>query len=147
MTQEDSQLRYMKVYVLGNPLVAADSLPLKLLPKLRNALPDIEFIETDPTENFIPEANSIIVDTVLGITKVTRFNSIDEFEILRSVTAHDYDLSLHLQLLKKLGKLKEVKIIGIPVKGNQQIALKKSISVILNLFQDLMTSDAETSSA
>src|SRR3989344_6877711 len=123
----------MKVYVLGNPLVAADSLPFKLLPKLRIALPNFEFIETDPTENFIPETNSIIIDTVLGISKVTKFNSIDEFETFRSVTAHDYDLSLHLQLLKKLGKLNSVAIIGIPARGDQKIVLEKIKSIIVSI--------------
>ena len=126
-------MRYMKIYILGNPLVAADSLPLKLLPKLRTALPDFEFIETDPTENFIPEANSIIIDTVLGISKVTKFNSIDEFETFRSVTAHDYDLSLHLQLLKKLGKLNSVVIIGIPAKGDLAMIFRRIKQLIVSI--------------
>lgn len=130
MTQENSRLKCMKVYGLGNPLVAKDSLPLRLLPQLRKLLPNIEFIETDPTENFIPENNSIIVDTVVGIKKITVFNSIDEFETFHSVTAHDYDLSLHLQLLKKLGKLNKIKIIGIPVKYDKDLALEEIKRII-----------------
>ena len=41
----------MRVLVLGNPLIPEDSLPLKLLPKLRKKFPRIEFVEFDPNED------------------------------------------------------------------------------------------------
>ena len=104
----------MKIYVVGNPLISGDTVPLKLLPRLRKEHPGIRFEEADPNENFIPEEGSIIIDTVKGIERVTRFDSLDAFGQIRSVSPHDYDLGLHLRLLQKLHKITSVKIIGVP---------------------------------
>ena len=120
----------MKVYIVGNPLVKVDSLPFKLLPKLRKEFPEVRFEEADPTENFIPENDSIIIDTVVGIDHVRLFTDLDEFAQFHSVSAHDYDLSLHLQLLKKLGKITSVSILGIPNDVNAQG--KKKVAELLH---------------
>lgn len=104
----------MKVYIVGNELVKEDSFPIKFLPKLRKTFPTITFEEADPNENFVPDDGSIIIDTVQGIDKVTWFDSLDAFEVTKSVSPHDYDLGLHLRLLKKLKKLESVRILGIP---------------------------------
>ncbi len=105
----------MKVYLVGNMLVKEDSLPIRLLPKLRMAFPHIVFEEVDPNENFIPEEGSVIMDTVYGITKPRWFTSIDDFEQTKSVSPHDYDLAFHLKLLVKLKKISHVRILGIPM--------------------------------
>src|SRR3989344_6920703 len=120
----------MKVYIVGNPLVKVDSLPFKLLPKLRKEFPEVRFEEADPTENFIPENDSIIIDTVVGIDHVRLFTDLDEFVPFSSVSAHDYDLGLHLQLLKKLGKITSVSILGIPNDVNAQG--KKKVAELLH---------------
>lgn len=109
----------MKIYIIGNPLVKIDSLPLLLLPALRDVFPKIDFITADPNENFPPkgEKSLIIIDTVLGISKVDLI-SIDSLESINKtpISPHDYDLLFHLQLLIKLKKIESVKIIGIPQK-------------------------------
>ena len=120
----------MKVYIVGNPLVKVDSLPFKLLPKLKKEFPEGRFEEVDPTENFIPENDSIIIDTVVGIDHVRLFTDLDEFVPFSSVSAHDYDLGLHLQLLKKLGKITSVSILGIPNDVNAQG--KKKVAELLH---------------
>ncbi len=120
----------MKVYVVGNPLVEADSLPLRLLPKLKKAFPQIVFEEADPNENFIPEEGSIIIDTVEGIKDVRWFNSIDDFVTTKSVSPHDYDLGFHLRMLLKLHKISKVKILGVAA----DISLNKIIQVIREHF-------------
>lgn len=104
----------MNVYIIGNILVKEDSLPIRYLPGLRKIFPDIAFEEVDPTENFIPEEGSVIIDTVQGITNVTLFHSLDVFEKTTRISPHEYDLLLHLQLLKKLHKISRVTIIGVP---------------------------------
>jgi len=114
----------MKVYVFGNPLFDKDSLPLKILPRLKKVLPSIDFQVTDPNENFPPqkEKNLIILDTVFGIKKPTIF---DLDDLLNNgektpISPHDYDLLTHLLLLKKLKRVEKVIIIGIPpVKENK----------------------------
>jgi len=114
----------MKVYVFGNPLLKSDSLPLKILPRLKKILPSIDFQVTDPNENFPPqkEKNLIILDTVFGIKKPTIFDLDDLLNNREKtpISPHDYDLLTHLLLLKKLKRVEKVIIIGIPpVKENK----------------------------
>jgi hypothetical protein len=114
----------MKIYVIGNPLVSEDSLPLQLLPRLKESYPRIRFEEADPNDNFIPEEGSYIIDTVKGLDRVTRFDSLDAFEVTESVSPHDYDLGFHLLLLQKLHKITSVGIIGVPKNGNSEDVFK-----------------------
>lgn len=120
-----------KVFVLGNPLVKNDSLPIQILPKLRQRLPDLQFIHIDPTEEYPqkPAQDLIIIDTVLGIKSVTSFNDLNHWYRSPRVTVHDFDLPVSLGLAKKLGKIKSLKVIGVPPKGDK----KKIINQIVNL--------------
>lgn len=109
----------MKIYVFGNPLVAEDSLAIHILPQLRKQFPDIHFKVVDPNENFPPkrERDLIILDVVKGLSEVTLLDYSDLVTIEKSpISPHDYDLLLHLLLLKKMKKINNVKIIGIPQK-------------------------------
>lgn len=118
------------IYVLGNPLVAIDSLPIKLLPKLRQLCPQFDFEILDPTEELQLEDSQDItlIDSVVGIDKVTIFNDLGYFAYSPRVTVHDYDLLVNLKLMQKLGKLKNFTIIGVPTKGNEA----KILNVIIN---------------
>ncbi len=126
----------MKIYVFGNPLVKEDSIPLKLLPDLKKSFPKIEFIITDPNENFPPkdENNLVILDTVIGIKKPLILN-LNDFDSKKNtpVSPHDYDLLFHLLLLRKLGKIRTVKIIGLPINFNR----KKYLTDILILINKI----------
>jgi hypothetical protein len=121
----------MTIYCLGNSWIKSDSLPLLLLPDLVILFPKINFQEVDPSESFIPENGSIIIDTVLGISDVTIFNNINSFISHNPVSVHDYDLLLHLILLIKLKKIINVQIIGIPNNISTELAVNK-IANILN---------------
>lgn len=123
----------MKVYVVGNSLVKEDSLPLKLLPKLRKEFPNVVFEEADPNENFVPADGSVIIDTVQGIDDVRWFDTLDEFIITNSVSPHDYDLGFHLRLMLKLGKIRKVKILGIPFEQTADEIIEKLFQ-LLNQF-------------
>src|SRR3989344_8082451 len=104
----------MKIYVFGNPLVKEDSLPLKILPKLKKIFSQIKFKVVDPNENFPPrnEKKLIVLDTVQGLKqpKIIKLTDLQELKKTPNST-HDYDLGMHLLLLKKLKKIKSVKII------------------------------------
>lgn len=92
-------------------------MPIRLLPQLRKQFPSVEFIVTDPNENFPPEGEQdiIIFDTVKGIEKSTVLELADLEKTGKTpVSPHDYDLLMHLLLLKKLKKIKQVTIIGVP---------------------------------
>ena len=103
----------MIIYVFGNPLDSSDSLSLSFKLYLEELFPDCEVIHQDPTDEFIPEDDSIMIDTIVGLDKITVFDNIDSFVESPRISVHDYDLALHLKLLKKLNKIQNIKIIGL----------------------------------
>ncbi len=121
------------IYIFGNPLLNFDNLPIKLVPELRKKFPDINFIIQDPNENIKPSANGelIIIDTVININTVIIINNIKQLETGKIYSMHDFDLAFNLKLLKKIGKLKKVKIFGVPPDLNKQTALEQLSKLIL----------------
>lgn len=102
------------VYIFGNPDIAVDATPVELLPFLRERFPDIEFLFLDPNEEWKIPDPLVIIDTVMGIEGVHIFHGLDEFIKTPSLSVHDFDALSQLRLLKKLGKLGQVIIIGLP---------------------------------
>ncbi len=124
-----------KVLVFGNPMVKHDSLPLKLLDRLREAFPQIEFREFDPNENLEKEGRDLtIIDTIEGIDKVVLFTAIEKIKTPKIYSMHDYDLGYNLKLLKKLDYIDSVKILGVPMKIKETDALKQLKGIISSLF-------------
>lgn len=120
------------VYVLGNPIESLDRSAVKLIPKLRKSFPHINFIHFDPTEEIKPndKDNLILIDTVIGIDKVTVFHDLSYLSLSPRVTVHDYDLPINLGLMQKLGKIKNITIIGIPKKRKLEEVLLEVISTL-----------------
>jgi len=106
----------MKVYVFGNEDLAMDSLPLKMLPALKKKFPRIDFVVKDPNEEWDDVENIVIMDTVMGIDKITIFDSLKSFVRSPRFSLHDFDAYTNLLFLQKLGKIKKIKIIGIPMR-------------------------------
>lgn len=101
-----------------------DKLPLKLAPKLEKLFPKIDFVITDPSENLKPiDGKLIIIDTVEGIENVTLIDDIKKLKTSKIYSLHDFDLAFNLKLLQKIGKLKLVKIFGVPMKGDEEEVL------------------------
>jgi Ni,Fe-hydrogenase maturation factor len=124
----------MKLLVFGNLLAQKDNLALKLLPRLRKEIPNIEFKEFDPTENLeaeIQDGKLFILDVVEGINKIMIIKDIGQLKTDKIYSMHDFDLGFNLKLLKKIGKLKEIEIIGLPINMNEKEAVKE-IKKILN---------------
>lgn len=122
-----------KILVYGNPLVKEDSLPLRILPKLRKRFPKIQFTEADPTELLQADHDELwILDVAKGISDAVIINDLSLLEQPSSetVSVHDYDLGLDLALLAKLGKLEKVRIIAIPMGMEAKKALE-SVTQIL----------------
>ncbi|HEY9585869.1 MAG TPA: hypothetical protein VJJ02_04775, partial [Candidatus Paceibacterota bacterium] len=99
------------VHVFGNPDIAMDALPLRILPKLRAQFPEISFATLDPNEEWDIPDPFVVIDTVVGLTDVHLFKSLDEFSTAPTVSVHDFDALFNLRYLAKLGKLKGVRII------------------------------------
>jgi Ni,Fe-hydrogenase maturation factor len=117
--------KLFNVYVLGNLLVEADSLPIKILPKLKSSILNVNFIELDPTENLPQEDHLVIIDTILGIDKITILKDINKIESQKLCSLHDCDLGFNLKLMKKMGKIKDVTIIGVPSNHEEAKAIKE----------------------
>ena len=105
----------MKISVFGNPDLEEDNAAIKLIPWLKQRYPKAEIKIEDPSEGLRPDNDWLIVDVCQGITKMTEFTDPDRFVSTRRVSVHDYDLAMELKLLKKLGKIKKLKIIAVPV--------------------------------
>lgn len=123
----------MKILVFGNLLVEKDNLALKLLPKLKEKFPTIEFKEFDPGENLeseIEEGKLVILDVIEGIDKVIIIDDIDRLKVSKIYSMHDFDLGYNLKLLEKIGKLKEVEIIGIPMEMDENETFEEISNIL-----------------
>lgn len=125
------------ILVAGNTIESQDAPAVKIAHLIENSLPGITFIPWDPTEN-LPEGvtgDIVIMDTVIGIQKITIFRSLDNFPLSPRNTVHDFDLPVALGLLQKIGKIKHITIIGIPASGSVHIHLKELTRIFNNLEQ------------
>ena len=133
----------MNVYVFGNEYVAEDIRAIDVAQELHNTVEGVSFVFVGPNEEvpFADEPRVVILDTIQGIQNVALVEG-DEFDgLLLSPrgSVHDFDLTFQLRYLKKLGKLGEVTIIGIPQEGEVDHLLIKSI------FRKLVAQDMQGS--
>jgi len=122
-----------KIFVFGNINLENDSLPLRILPKLQEKFPNLEFEIRDPNEEWGVPEKIVIIDTIIGIKRVKIFDSLDEFLSAPRVSMHDFDALTNLRFLWKLGKIKKIKIIGVPPEMNEVEALKKVSKKIVEI--------------
>lgn len=118
------------VYIFGNPDIEEDSLPLRLLPLLKERMPEYDFLALDPNENWDLPEKLIIIDTIEGIEKVTTFTSLDDFARTPALTMHDFDLGMKLKWLSKIKKLPPFKIVGVPIGANEEEVLEGIIKIL-----------------
>lgn len=121
------------VYVSGNPLVKEDSLPLKMMERLQKEFPHLDFRELEPTDNIPEEKTLHIIDTVIGIDSVAVIKDIDKIVTGKVYSLHDFDLGFNLKLMKKAGKLKSVKIVGVPAHLEEEEAYRQVRKELRNL--------------
>ena len=108
----------MKIYVFGNQDINEDNTAFSMANKLKEKIYGIEIVEVKPNEDlpFVGEENVVLMDTVEGIDKISLINGsdLDKVRLTKSVSVHDFDLGFQLKYLKKIGKLKQFTIIGLP---------------------------------
>jgi Ni,Fe-hydrogenase maturation factor len=111
----------MKVYVFGNEYIAKDKRAIDVARELEDTVEGISFVFVKPNEDvpFVDERRVVILDTVQGIEDVALIEGdrIDGLILSPRGSVHDLDLAFQLKYLKKLNKLGEVTIIGIPQEG------------------------------
>jgi len=126
----------MKISIFGNEDLAIDSLPLKILPELKNKFPEMEFFVEDPNELNMPDPSVdggewVIIDTVVGIEQVKLLTVDDLKKIPKSkISMHDFDLGAHLFWIKKINPKTEIKIVGIPPTIIPEEAIAKVTEII-----------------
>ena len=121
----------MNVYVFGNEYVAEDNSAVEVARTLENTVEGISFVFVGPNEDvpFAGEPRAVILDTVQGISEVALVEGVEIATLVLSPrsSVYDFDLAFQLRYLKKLGKLGEVALIGIPQEGEVDHLLIKSI--------------------
>jgi len=113
------------ILIFGNPLVESDSLAVKLIPKLKNIFPQINFIHLDPTENLEDYGeNLIMIDVVQNIKEPIIITDLKKLKLPIVNSMHDFDLGYNLKLLVEFNKIKSVKIYGLPSDMQEEKALE-----------------------
>lgn len=125
----------MTICVFGNEDLAEDCLPLKIVPKLREAFSTVSFKILDPNEEWDVSGDVTVIDTVVGIGRVTVFDDLAKFKSAPRLTMHDFDALANLRYLQKLGKIHRVTIIGIPVALSERVALVEVTTQIARLIK------------
>jgi Ni,Fe-hydrogenase maturation factor len=133
----------MNIYVFGNDHVEKDTNAIEVARKLEDTIEGISFVFVKLNEDvpFANERRVVILDTVEGIQDVALVDRdrIDGLLLSPRGSVHDFDLAFQLRYLKKLNKLGEVTIIGIPQEGEVDYLRIQSI------FRELVAHDMQGS--
>jgi hypothetical protein len=124
------------VLCFGGPAEEGDDTAFTVGRKLKNRMEDIEFVICDSPLELLDHqgrGDVVIMDSVRGIGEVTLFDGVGSFRRRRSVTAHDGDLGMMLELLGETGKIGDVRIIGIPAGSDAEEAASKVEAVLRGL--------------
>jgi Ni,Fe-hydrogenase maturation factor len=112
----------LKVYVFGNEDVPEDRKAIEAAQKMDRAVDGVSFVFVGPNEDvpFADEGRVVILDTVHGIRDVELIEGdrIDALVLAPRGSVHDFDLAFQLRYLKKIGKLGDVTIVGVPQEGD-----------------------------
>lgn len=122
----------MKISLFGNPDLPEDNLPHRIKTRLEARFPDLVFTAEDPNELDLPvtEKEWVIIDSVLGIPKVMWLTISDIAQPTTRVTAHDFDLAAFLLFAQKLNKNIGIRILGIPMRYDEEKALEETTSLL-----------------
>lgn len=111
----------MEIYVFGNEYVEEDKRAIDVAREMEGTIEGVSFVFVEPNEDvpFLNERRVVILDAVQGIQDVAVLagDRLDGLIPSPRGSAHDYDLAFQLRYLKKLNKLGEVTVVGVPQEG------------------------------
>lgn len=111
----------MRVYVFGNEDLPEDRKAIEAAKQLDGAMDGVSFIIVKPNEDvpFADESRVVILDAVQGFEEVALIegDEIEELILSPRGSVHDFDLAFQLRYLRKIGKLGDITIIGVPQEG------------------------------
>ena len=118
--------------VFGNEYLKEDSLAVEISRELEIDDVDVKRC-TSPDQLYDYQDYEIVfvLDVVKGIDEVKMITDIDQIKSHKLYSLHDFDLGFFLKLMKELGVLKEIKIIGIPQSGDKE-KIKREIIKLLD---------------
>jgi Ni,Fe-hydrogenase maturation factor len=133
----------MKVYVFGNKDVPGDAAAIEVAEGVGGAADGVSFVFVEPNEDvpFVEEERVVVLDVVHGIREVALISGDDihRFAPPPRASVHDFDLAFQLKYLKKIGRLGEVHVVGIPQDG--EVDYDRVISILRKLVaQDMQGS-------
>jgi Ni,Fe-hydrogenase maturation factor len=121
----------MKVYVFGNKDAPEDAVAIEIAEGLGGAVEGVSFVFVEPNEDvpFAGEERVVILDAVQGVSEVALISGddLDRFALPPRGTVHDFDLAFQLKYLKKIGRLGEVYVVGVPKEGEVDYLRVRSI--------------------
>lgn len=121
------------VIVFGNPDLPMDALPLRMIPALQRQFPDVDFRVLDPNEDWNIPPDIIVFDTVVGISEPQIFHGLEDFHQTGKTSVHDFDAYMNITLLRKIGKLNTVSIVGVPP-GRKEEEVLEAVTTLLKSF-------------
>ncbi len=106
-----------KTVLCFGSVVEGDETPFSICSGAGKMLKGFRFVKCEAAIELLNYADGeeiVILDSVKGLKKPKLFSGIDAFMKVESVTAHDLDLGTFLKILSDMGRLRKVRIIGIP---------------------------------
>ena len=127
----------MKVYVFGNQDEEKDGVAVRAARRLEDV--EVVLVKSNEDVPFVGEELVVIMDAVEGIDKVTVFDEgdLEKLVLPPRTSAHDYDLGFQLRYLKKIGKLKRVRIVGLSMSG--EVKIKELAAVLASLGKEAVS--------
>lgn len=105
----------MIVLYFGNEMVPEDSAAIEAVSRIKNRLPDVDFVYCASPEEILLYKNQdvVILDVAKGIDTPKEIG-LEEIRVTRIAGLHDFDLGFFLKFLKKAGRLPRLKIVVVP---------------------------------
>ncbi len=117
------------ILVFGNPHLKEDNFALKVAEELRKSevknLRIEHCVVFDDIFKYKNHERLYLMDVVEGVKRVTIFDNIDKIKSNRLFSLHDFDLGFYLKLMRTIGKLRRITVIGVPVKGDKKAMARK----------------------
>jgi hypothetical protein len=121
-----------KIYCFGNEFIENDEVA-KALGQRIGSYKSFEFVIAESPNEILNATDEVwILDVVKGIKKTTLIENSRDLELAKSITCHDLDLGFYLKLLSETGKIKAIKVIGLPFGENNLEKLEESVLKILS---------------
>jgi Ni,Fe-hydrogenase maturation factor len=107
------------LYVFGNEYLKSDSFAKEMAEELKEKA-KITFCTTPELLLDAEEEEIIILDVIKNVKETTVITDAAQLKINKLVSMHDFDVAYFLELMKQLGMLKKIKIIGVPESGDKK---------------------------